>query len=732
VKGKRTVCGGILAVLLVAMAVGAGQAQGPESQATMGTSFVYQGVLRSNNNPVSGTCDFQFSLWDLGSGGSQIGATWTETGVTVTHGLFTATLDFGAGVFQGDERYLEIAVRCPSGSGAYTTLTPRQALAPTPYALYAAAAHWANLLGVPAGFADNVDNDTTYTAGAGLTLVGTQFNVVFAGTGAANTVARSDHDHDARYWKLSGNSGTTPGVNYLGTSDNTPLELKVNGLRALRLEPSGISPNLIAGFPGNNVIAGGVGGTVGGGGASGATNRVTDSYGTVSGGANNQAGNGNVNLADATYGTVGGGQGNTASGGWASVGGGSANVVSGTYGTIGGGEGNTASGGWASVGGGSANVVSGTYGTIGGGFHNAAGSVNATVAGGYYNVASNGSATVGGGFSNVASGAAATVAGGQYNIASGAGAFVGGGGSDGSTTSGNRAEGRASTIGGGLGNTVPVTGTYATVGGGSGNTAGSQGATIAGGMHNTASGYNATVAGGAGNSASVADATVGGGYQNSASGEEATVGGGRNNVASVHYATVAGGAENTASGYSSTVGGGYSNTAGGFYAVVGGGTGNTASGNGATIPGGNGALADHLGQWAYANGNFAAVGDAQTSLYVLRNTSVGNAWTDLYLDGVSAQLTIAAGQTVGFEILVVGRSNGGESACYRIQGVVENVAGTTALIGTALVTTLGEDDTAWNAQAIADTREDTLRVQVRGNGETIRWVAMVRTVEVSW
>lgn len=701
-KGKRTVCGGILAVLLVALVVAAGQAQGPESQATMGTSFVYQGVLRSNSNPVSGTCDFRFSLWDSVSGGSQIGATWTETGVTVTHGLFTATLDFGAGVFQGDERYLEIAVRCPSGSGAYTTLTPRQALTPTPYALYAAAAHWASLLGIPAGFADNVDNDTTYTAGAGLTLVGTQFNVVFAGTGAANTVARSDHDHDARYWKLSGNSGTKPGVNYLGTSDNTPLEFKVNSLRALRLEPTSISPNIIAGFPGNNVIAGGVGGTVGGGGASGATNRVTDSYGTVGGGANNQAGNGNVNLADAAYATVGGGQGNVASGGW------------------------------ASVGGGSSNVVSGTYGTIGGGFHNAAGSVNATVAGGYYNVASNGSATVGGGFSNVASGAAATVAGGQYNIASGAGAFVGGGGSDGSTVGGNRAEGRASTIGGGLGNTVTVTGTYATVGGGSGNTASSQSATVAGGIHNTASNYNATVAGGVANSAGGAGSTVGGGCQNSASGEEATVGGGRNNAASVHYATVAGGAENTASGYSSTVGGGYSNTAGGFYAVVGGGTDNTASGNGATIPGGNGALADHLGQWAYANGNFAAVGDAQTSLYVLRNTSVGNAWTDLYLDGVSVQLTIAVGRTVGFEILVVGRSSGGESACYRIQGVVENVAGTTALVGAALVTTLGEDDTAWNAQAIADTREDTLRVQVRGNGETIRWVATVRTVEVSW
>jgi len=38
--------------------------------------------------------------------------------------------------------------------------------------------HWNNLTGVPAGFADGVDDDTTYSAGAGLSLSGTQFSVV--------------------------------------------------------------------------------------------------------------------------------------------------------------------------------------------------------------------------------------------------------------------------------------------------------------------------------------------------------------------------------------------------------------------------------------------------------------------------------------------------------------------------------------------------------------------------
>jgi len=54
--------------------------------------------------------------------------------------------------------------------------------------------HWDNLLGLPAGLADG-DDDTTYGAGDGLSLVGTTFSADFAGTGSATTVSRSDHDH---------------------------------------------------------------------------------------------------------------------------------------------------------------------------------------------------------------------------------------------------------------------------------------------------------------------------------------------------------------------------------------------------------------------------------------------------------------------------------------------------------------------------------------------------------
>jgi len=140
-------------VLALALTITFSRAQSP-----LGTAFTYQGQLKNAGDPVNDTCNFQFSLWDDVSGGAQIGTTQTKSGVAVTDGLFTVQLDFGAAAFQGDARWLAIAVRC-SGNSAYTALTPRQPPTAAPYAGYALKAPWSGLSGVPAGFADGVDND---------------------------------------------------------------------------------------------------------------------------------------------------------------------------------------------------------------------------------------------------------------------------------------------------------------------------------------------------------------------------------------------------------------------------------------------------------------------------------------------------------------------------------------------------------------------------------------------
>jgi hypothetical protein len=114
-----------------------------------------------------------FRLYDADApGGSQVGLPITRT-VAISAGLFTEKLDFGAGAFEGDARWLGITVACPGDSG-HADLG-RQALTAAPYALYALGAPWSGLTDVPADLADG-DDDTTYSAGEGLTLTGTAFS----------------------------------------------------------------------------------------------------------------------------------------------------------------------------------------------------------------------------------------------------------------------------------------------------------------------------------------------------------------------------------------------------------------------------------------------------------------------------------------------------------------------------------------------------------------------------
>ena len=95
------------------------------------TSYTYQGRLTDAGAAATGNYDLQFALFDSPSGPVQIGQTQSIPNVTVSAGVFTVTLDFGQSAFQGEGRYLEIAVR-QSGGGTYTILAPRQSLTPAP------------------------------------------------------------------------------------------------------------------------------------------------------------------------------------------------------------------------------------------------------------------------------------------------------------------------------------------------------------------------------------------------------------------------------------------------------------------------------------------------------------------------------------------------------------------------------------------------------------------------
>jgi hypothetical protein len=130
---------------------------GLEAQAALGTAFTYQGKLTDGGNPANGLYDFQFKLFDAAAGGNQVGGAVERGDVSLSDGVFTASLDFGSDAFTGQARWLEIGVRPGSDNGAYTTLSPRQPLTAAPYALYAAKAPWSGLSGIPAGLADGTD-----------------------------------------------------------------------------------------------------------------------------------------------------------------------------------------------------------------------------------------------------------------------------------------------------------------------------------------------------------------------------------------------------------------------------------------------------------------------------------------------------------------------------------------------------------------------------------------------
>jgi len=124
-----------LAVLFVVLTCTAAAGQTP-----LGSAFTHQGYLSLGGSPVTGLCDFQFSLWNdpvATAPANQVAGPYLVANADVADGVFSVQIDFGSSPFHGQARWLAVAVRYPAGSGSFTTLGPRQLLTAAPYALYA-------------------------------------------------------------------------------------------------------------------------------------------------------------------------------------------------------------------------------------------------------------------------------------------------------------------------------------------------------------------------------------------------------------------------------------------------------------------------------------------------------------------------------------------------------------------------------------------------------------------
>ncbi len=376
-------------------------------------SFSYHGSLQDAGKPAQGSYDLELTLYSAPVGGKLIGGPLSLFKVPVHGSNFSVEADFGPLTQVTGQAWLGVKVR-NAGKGGFAELSTRAEVS----------------------------------------------------TDAASVCPGA--------WTLNGNAGTVPGTgggqNYLGTADNQPLVVAVNGAQAARLAPSADvghpdSANVVLGSPGNFVGPGIGGATVGGGGSAALSNCGPS--------ANLPC----VNSASGAFSTVAGGFYNTANGDTAAIGGGALATAIGQYSTIGGGLGNYAGGGYSAVCGGYYNYATLAYATAAGGFNNFATGTSATISGGFANLANATYSTVSGGNNNTASGGDATVAGGNTNTAGGGGSFVGGGTHD------------------------MATGGGATVAGGDTNTASGVLSAISGGNFNTAIGFVSMVPGGQNNQA---------------------------------------------------------------------------------------------------------------------------------------------------------------------------------------------------------------------------------------
>ncbi|RLA48979.1 MAG: hypothetical protein DRQ98_14295, partial [Gammaproteobacteria bacterium] len=429
-------------------------------------AFTYQGELSQSGVLVTGTPDLKFSLYNSETGGSQVSSVEVFSNVPVSNGRFLVNLDNWSSLLDGTELWLNIAVDLEN-NGSFTPLTPRQKLAPAPYAEFTynggGVSSFSELEGqvslaqLPDESATDSELSSSIANHDHNTIYYTRDQVGSMLASRDTLIADAQNAITALQSQLAALSGVTADITALQTDIGT-LQAEVTPLADLSAvmtvsgddvifesvnvhirNGSGLTRNsnslgnLIIGYNesdqdvrtgSHNLVMGernsytGQSNIISGfnGNASSAFGAIIGGVGGVSdgtaavvvGGLNNSAtGSGSIAI---------GGNANMATGNYDMAIGGADNQSSGTYSVIFGGINNQALGLYTTIAGGQANVVNGPKGFIGGGAENQINSQSEA-------------ATVVGGFQNIGYGSVTTGVGGRNNTPFGSGSVVLGGSS---------------------------------------------------------------------------------------------------------------------------------------------------------------------------------------------------------------------------------------------------------------------------------------------------------------
>ena len=219
-----------------------------------GTTFTYQGQLRRDVVPLSDTCQLTFRLFDAAIDGSQIGPDVVVADSSVANGLVQAELDFGAGRFDGGDRWLEVSLLC-TGDVTPTTLAPRQSVSAAPQAINAEVLDGLD----SSAFLRSVPNPLSLSGGPALSVIrGTNTS---GGSGASGVTGEATSTSGSTFgvWGLNAsasgigvlgqhtsNAGTAAGVAGESSSGATAavgVYGRVTGLAAVNYGVFGESPS---------------------------------------------------------------------------------------------------------------------------------------------------------------------------------------------------------------------------------------------------------------------------------------------------------------------------------------------------------------------------------------------------------------------------------------------------------------------------------------------------------